>query len=89
MELSNKRFKKVWKYLKTVYTYDQRKAYHAQTFADHSLKYDDRFGRAEAQGYLETALSWLNEERRNSPWHRDVARLHRVVARRLGISHSV
>ena len=75
--------------LKECYNYDQRKAYHAQTFADHALKYDDRFGRSEAQGYLETALSWLNEERRNSPWHRDVARLHRVVTRRLGVSHSV
>ena len=75
--------------LKECYTYDQRKAYHAQVFADHSLRYDDRFGRSQAQSYLETALSWLREERRNSPWHREVARLYGVVARRLGVSHSM
>ena len=75
--------------LKECYNYDQRKAYHAQVFADHSLRYDDRFGRSQAQGYLETALSWLKEEQRNSPWHREVARLCGVVARRLGVSHSL
>ena len=75
--------------LKECYHYDQRKAYHAQVFADHSLRYDYRFGRSQAQGYLETALSWLREERRNSPWNREVDRLYGVVARRLGVSHSV
>ena len=72
--------------LKECYAYDQRKAYHAQVFADHSLRYDDRFGRPAAKDYLETALSWLTEEQRNSPWHREVSRLRRVVTRRLSIS---
>ena len=72
--------------LKECHAYDQRKAYHAQVFADHSLRYDGRFGRAEAQDYLEMALSWLKEEQRNSPWHREVARLRGTVARRLGVS---
>ena len=75
--------------LKECYAYDQRKAYHAQVFADHSLRYDDRFGGTDALGYLETALSWLREEQRNSPWHREVTRLCRVVARRLSVSQSV
>ena len=75
--------------LKECYTYDQRKAYHAQVFADHSLRYDNRFGRSQAQDYLETALSWLKEEQHKSPWHREVARLCGVVARRLGVSQSV
>lgn len=69
--------------LSECYTYDQRKAYHAQTFADHALRYDHRFGREDSQYYLETALSWLNEEQAKSPWHREVRRLSRVVARRL------
>ena len=72
--------------LKECYAYDQRKAYHAITFADQSLRYEERYGMDETQGYLQTALSWLREERRNSPWHRDVARLYGVVARRLGVS---
>ena len=75
--------------LKECYAYDQRKAYHALVFADHSLKYDRRFGNDQAQGYLETALSWLREEQRNSPWHREVGRLCRVVSRRLGVSNSL
>ena len=75
--------------LKECYTYDQRKAYHALVFADHSLSYERRFGRARGQGYLETALSWLMEEERNSYWNREVRRLRRVVARRLGVSQSI
>ena len=75
--------------LEDCYTYDRRKAYHAHMFAEQSLQYDDRYGAEESQGYLETALKWLGEERRNSPWHREVARLYRVVARRLGVSRSI
>ena len=70
--------------LRECYTYDQRKAYHAAVFADQSLQYDDRFGRSEAREYLETAFTWLVEERHNSPWHREVRRLAGVVGRRLG-----
>lgn len=72
--------------LEECYAYDQRKAYHAQIFADQSLSYDNRYGGAESLGYLEMALSWLNEEVRNSPWHREVNRLRVVVARRLGVA---
>lgn len=75
--------------LKECYAYDQRKAHHALVFADHALKYDRRFGRAKAQSYLDTALWWLREEHNNSPWHREVNRLSGVVARRLGVSHSL
>ena len=71
--------------LKECYDYDQRKAYHAQVFSDQALRYDRRFGREEALGYLQTALAWLSEEKRRSPWHREVARLHWVVERRLGL----
>ena len=71
--------------LEECYTYDQRKAYHAQIFADQALAYDKRYGRAEAQGYLETAMSWLKEEHAKPTFNRDIGRLHRVVARRLGV----
>ncbi len=65
------------------YRYDKRKAYHATVFADQALRYDDRFGRAEAKHYLETASEWLAEESRKSPWHREVKRLISVVRRRV------
>ncbi len=70
--------------LKDCYAYDHRKAYHAQIFAEQSIQYDDRYGIDEAQSYLETALVWLGEERRRSPWNRGVERLHRAIGRRIG-----
>ena len=69
--------------LSECYNDDQRKAYHAQTFADQSLRYDAKFGSDQGRFYLETALSWLREEQSKSPWHREVRRLSGVVARRL------
>ena len=69
--------------LSECYNDDQRKAYHAQTFADQALRYDTRYGTAEGRNYLETALSWLKEEQAKSPWHREVRRLAAVVVRRL------
>ena len=74
--------------LEDCYAYDQRKAYHAQIFADQALAYDKRYGREEAQGYLETAMSWLREEHAKSTFNRDITRLHRVVARQLGVIQS-
>ena len=76
------------KILEECYAYDQRKAYHAQIFADQALAYDKRYGGEEAQGYLETAISWLKEEHDKSTFNRDIARLHRVVARRLSVSRA-
>lgn len=70
--------------LRECYHSDKRKAYHATVFADQALQYDTRFGRVESREYLETALAWLQEERKKSPWHREVKRLSEVVARRLG-----
>ena len=75
--------------LRECYAYDQRKAYHAQIFADQSLRYESRYGREEGQAYLETALTWLKEEVRRSPWNREVKRLRGVVARRLSSSLSL
>ena len=71
--------------LRECHTYDKRKVYHAITFADHALKYDERFGREDAQEYLDTALRWLHEEQKRSPWNRKVKRLVSVVERRLGV----
>jgi len=70
--------------LRECYRYDKRKAYHATTFADQALHYDGRFGREQSEEYLQTASAWLAEEAKRSPWHREVKRLSRVVARRLG-----
>lgn len=70
--------------LRECYGDDKRKAYHATVFADQALSYDGRFGRSESKEYLETAASWLKEEQRRSPWHREVKRLYGVIARRLG-----
>ena len=69
--------------LSECYHDDQRKAYHAQTFADQALRYDDRFRNEQGRTYLETASSWLREEQAKSPWHREVRRLASVVSRRL------
>ena len=69
--------------LRECYRQDKRKVYHAITFADHALKYDNRFGRVKSKEYLDTALGWLNEEQERSPWNRNVKRLVSVVKRRL------
>jgi len=43
------------------YADDQRKTYHAVTFAEQALEYVAFFGDSVAKGYLESALKWLNE----------------------------
>jgi hypothetical protein len=47
--------------LKKCYQDDQRKTYHAITFAEQSLEYFSRFGDATAMEYLELASKWLSE----------------------------
>ncbi len=43
------------------YADDQRKTYHAVTFAEQALEYVAFFADQVAKGYLESALKWLNE----------------------------
>ena len=62
--------------LSECYTYDQRKTYHALTFADQALQYWHRYGDQQAQEYLTRSLKWLTEERKRQPWRtRDINRL--------------
>jgi hypothetical protein len=70
--------------LEDCYRHDRRKAYHAVTYADHSLRYDLRYGRGESEDYLKTALGWLRQEEQRSPWNRNVKKLRELVTRRLG-----
>ncbi|MBP8809369.1 MAG: SIR2 family protein [Kofleriaceae bacterium] len=66
--------------LTSCYHYDRRKSYHALTFADQALKYWGAYGDDVAVTYLVTALRWLEDEQRRSPWHRKV----RALALRVG-----
>ena len=65
------------------YRFDRRKAYHAAIYADQALEYWAVYEDETARSYLMTALEWLESETQRSPWHRNVRRLKRVVARRL------
>lgn len=47
--------------LKKCYQEDQRKTYHAVTFAEQSLEYFSVFGDSVAKQYLELSLKWLQE----------------------------
>lgn len=54
---------------------DRRKPYHACTFAEQAIQYWQAYRDAEAAQYLADALSWLEDERENSPWNRHVRAL--------------
>ena len=69
--------------LEECYREDERKAYHATTYADHALLYDSRFGRQLARGYLHQADNWLKLLAQQLPWHRNIKRLSKVVKKRL------
>ncbi|MBC7748367.1 MAG: hypothetical protein H7Z76_07300 [Methylotenera sp.] len=43
------------------YADDQRKTYHAVTFAEQALEYISFFGDSSAKQYIESALKWLKE----------------------------
>jgi hypothetical protein len=65
------------------YRSDRRKAFHAMTFADFALKYDDAYRDAKAHSYIEQACEWLRDERVREPWLDGIEQLTRVVERRL------
>jgi hypothetical protein len=68
------------------YRDDKRKGYHALTFADQAVQYSQVYRNQTARHYLETARTWLLEERDRSPWHRGVNHLLRSVERELGFA---
>lgn len=61
--------------LSDCYKYDKRKNYHATRLADQALSYWQAYRDLQAKRYLSTALTWLREEHRQSPWHRRVKQL--------------
>jgi len=61
--------------LSQCYTQDKRKTYHALTFADHAIQYFNIYADSVACNYLQTAKTWLQEERKNAPWNLSVKRL--------------
>ncbi len=71
--------------LSECYNQDRRKTHHALTFADQARQYWDIFADTNARGYLETALKWLKEEEKNSPWNRAVRRLIKEISDKLRI----
>ncbi len=66
------------------YTSDRRKAFHALTFADHALRYWDRYPDAKGREYLVYAERWLEVQGRTEPWRlRDIDRLLAMVKKKL------
>jgi tetratricopeptide (TPR) repeat protein len=63
------------------YRDDERKNYHALTFADQALQYWNVYRNDAAIAYLMTARKWLREQNRASEWHRGLAGLLRDVSR--------
>jgi hypothetical protein len=58
---------------------DRRKPFHVLTFADQALKFSRVYGDRQSKEYLSAAEKWLNDERRRSPWNKEVARLLPVI----------
>ena len=63
------------KILEECYRFDRRKVYHAITFADQALQYYDLYADDTAYSYLNTAVRWVREEKRQNPWNRNLGRL--------------
>ena len=61
------------------YQYDKRKRYHSIKFAEQALEYREIFNDQKSSEYLQMAEKWLADEKRLSPWHRYIRRLHRRV----------
>lgn len=53
--------------LSECYNYDKRKTYHAATYAEQAIKYYKKYS---DKSYLSQAKAWIEEEIKNSPWHR-------------------
>lgn len=67
--------------LKSCYSFDKRKVYHAKVFADQAIDYLKKFGNTEeATEYLRLALTWLDTELSNRPDDRRMKSLRRSVA---------
>lgn len=67
--------------LSRCYNDDNRKTYHAVTFADQAIQYYGVYSNDVALGYLATAKKWLTEEAARSPWNKHVKRLYSEVSR--------
>lgn len=65
------------------YHWDNRKPFHAVTFADQALRYWNFYGDTEALNYLRTAHEWLGDESVRSSWNHSVKRLLKLVDQRL------
>ncbi|MEQ9927155.1 SIR2 family protein [Pectobacterium brasiliense] len=61
--------------LEQCYTADMRKAFHAMSYADQSLKYWKKYRDQTAKGYLEKSKEWLGEEANKDNSIRNVSRL--------------
>ncbi|WP_034918364.1 SIR2 family protein [Erwinia sp. 9145] len=61
--------------LEQCYTADMRKAFHAMSYADQSLKYWRKYRNQTARGYLEKSKEWLGEEANKDNSIRNVRRL--------------
>lgn len=51
---------------------DLRRTFHAITYADQAVKYYHKYGTEKAISYLKQAQSWLNSEREEHKWDRDI-----------------
>ncbi|OIQ49374.1 hypothetical protein BerOc1_01299 [Pseudodesulfovibrio hydrargyri] len=69
--------------LSECYLSDKRKVYHALTFADFALKYNDKYGDEQSQEYMKKAYEWLQREHKAQPWHRGISRLYRLYSVRM------
>ena len=73
------------KILSECYHADQRKLYHALTFADQAIRYHDKFGGDKAKQYLITAKEWLTEEKKRIPSSQSLKYLLSKVSKQLAI----
>ncbi|MGE4194889.1 MAG: SIR2 family protein [Pseudodesulfovibrio sp.] len=69
--------------LSECYLSDKRKVYHALTFADFALKYNDKYGDEQSHEYMRKAYEWLQREHSAQPWHRGISRLYRIYMSRM------
>lgn len=63
---------------------DLRKAFHAMSYADQSLKYWRKYRDATARGYLRKSKEWLGEEADKDNRIRNVGRLLKQINKALG-----
>ena len=65
------------------YKHDKRKAYHALSYANQSLKYWNKYGDDKSKEYLVKAKKWLTDEMRKSPWVHAIPTVLRLVDNKL------